>query len=129
MSETKFIETSHARLAYRESEGRGSPLLMIHGNSTCGDVFRNQLEGAIGAEHRCVALDLPGHGASEDAVDPDRTYSMQGYAAVAIELMQSLEIDRYAVLGWSLGGHVALDMTAQTEAPVGLMITGTPPVG
>ena len=128
MSDLHHIETSHARLAYRESAGKGLPLLMIHGNSTCREVFRNQLDGAIGAAHRCVAFDLPGHGASEDARDPDRTYNVQGYGAAAIELMRGLGIDRYAVLGWSLGGHIAIDMMSQSDGLAGVMITGSPPI-
>ncbi|MCY6380410.1 alpha/beta fold hydrolase [Hoeflea prorocentri] len=128
MSDLKHIDTSHARLAYRETDGPGQPLLMVHGNSTSHQVFRNQLDGAIGAAYRCVAFDLPGHGASDDACDPDTTYNVQGYAAAAVELMQALRIDRYAVLGWSLGGHIALDMMAQTRALAGVMITGSPPI-
>ena len=124
----KYADTSHARIAYAETAGRGLPLLMIHGNSTSHQVFRNQLEGGIGVAHRCIAFDLPGHGDSEDAKDPDRTYWMEGYASTAVELMQSLGIDRYAVLGWSLGGHIALDMMAQTDALAGVMITGSPPI-
>lgn len=128
MSALKHIDTSHARLAYRESTGSGLPVLMIHGNSTCKEVFRNQLDGAIGAAYRCVAFDLPGHGDSEDASDPDRSYNVQGYAATAAELMQNLGITRYAVLGWSLGGHIAIDMMAATDALAGVMITGSPPI-
>lgn len=128
MSDLAYIDTSHARLAYVETAGAGLPLLMIHGNSTSHQVFRNQLDGAIGAKHRCIAFDLPGHGASEDAADPDLSYNMKGYAAAAIELMRALGIERYAVLGWSLGGHIALDMMAQTQALAGVMITGSPPI-
>ncbi|GAB5469599.1 MAG: alpha/beta hydrolase [Rhodospirillales bacterium] len=128
MSDRGFVETSHARIAYRSSAGGGLPLLMIHGNSTCREVFRNQLDGRIGAAFKCVAFDLPGHGESSDAVDPDRTYNLQGYAATAVEVMQALAIDRYAVLGWSLGGHIALDMTVLTDSLVGVMITGSPPI-
>ncbi|MDU9005309.1 alpha/beta fold hydrolase [Sedimentitalea todarodis] len=128
MSDLHHIETSHGTLAYRESAGDGLPALMIHGNSTCREVFRNQLDGAIGAAHRCVAFDLPGHGASEDARDLDRTYNVQGYGAAAIELMQGLGITRYAVLGWSLGGIIAIDMMSQSKALAGVMITGSPPI-
>ncbi|UYV35761.1 alpha/beta hydrolase [Rhodobacteraceae bacterium D3-12] len=124
----KYADTSHARIAFTETRGSGLPLLMLHGNSTSHQVFRNQLEGEIGATYRCIAVDLPGHGASDDAHDPDRTYNMQGYGATAIELMQELGIDRYAVLGWSLGGHIALDMMAQTDDLAGVMITGSPPI-
>ncbi|MCE8000883.1 MAG: alpha/beta hydrolase [Rhodobiaceae bacterium] len=122
------VETTHGVLALRESAGTGPAVLMIHGNSTCREVFRNQLDGAIGAAYRCIAFDLPGHGASDDAIDPDRTYNTTGYAEAAIEVMQMLGVDRYAVLGWSLGGHIALDMMAQTSALSGVMITGAPPI-
>ncbi len=129
MTDVNTQETSHAALAYRMSDGGGLPVLMIHGNSTCREVFRNQLDGQIGHDHLCVAFDLPGHGDSSDALDLDATYSVQGYAAAGIELMEKLGIDRYAVLGWSLGGHVAIDMMAQApDALAGVMITGSPPI-
>ena len=120
MTGIKTLQTSHANLTYRETAGSGLPLLLIHGNSTSHRVFCNQLDGAVGETHRCVAFDLPGHGDSTDAKDSDRTYNMQGYAAAAAELMDTLGIDRYAVLGWSLGGHIALDMMAQTDKLLGV---------
>jgi pimeloyl-ACP methyl ester carboxylesterase len=124
-----FADTSHGRIAYATSEGDGPTVLMIHGNSTCWKVFRNQLGGEVGGTYRCIAMDLPGHGASDDAIDTNRTYNMQGYAEAAIELMEKLGHGRYAVLGWSLGGHIALDMLTRSDALTGVMITGSPPIG
>lgn len=126
---THKIDTSQATITVSDSEGAGPPLLMIHGNSSCRMVFRNQLEGVIGSEFRCIAFDLPGHGESSDAFDPQKTYWMPGYADTAIELMKALDIPDYAVLGWSLGGHIGLEMLARTDAVNRLMITGTPPFG
>ncbi|MWD29811.1 alpha/beta fold hydrolase [Aquicoccus sp. SCR17] len=125
---TRTIDTSHGTLSIAESSGTGPALLMLHGNSSCKEVFRNQLEGTVGQTWHCVAPDLPGHGASADATDPDRTYHLGGYADAMIELMTLLGHDSYAVLGWSLGGHVALEMMARSQAITGVMITGTPPV-
>lgn len=127
MNETT-VDTSHCRIAVTTSPGQGPVLLMIHGNSSCKEVFRNQLEGAIGREFHCVAMDLPGHGRSADAIDPERTYTMPGYADAAIELMKALGHSKYAVLGWSLGGHIGIDMIAASDAVTGLMISGTPPI-
>ncbi len=125
----KIFETSHCGIAVRESDGQGPPVLLIHGNSSCKEVFRNQIEGEIGAAYRLVAMDLPGHGRSGDARDPHKTYSMPGYADVAVEVMGTLGHDRFAMLGWSLGGHIGLEMLAGHDVLTGLMITGTPPVG
>lgn len=122
------VETSHCRIAVARTAASGPVLLMIHGNSSCKEVFRNQLQGPIGSEFQCVAMDLPGHGRSTDALDPGRTYSVSGYADVALELMRALGHPRFAVLGWSLGGHVGLEMIHGSDAIGGLMITGTPPI-
>lgn len=122
------IETSHATIAVSDTGGSDPVVLMIHGNSSCRGVFRNQLEGAIGQDFRCIAFDLPGHGESSDAIDPERTYWMPGYADTGIELMQALDIPAYAVLGWSLGGHIGLEMMARGAPLTGLMISGTPPI-
>jgi pimeloyl-ACP methyl ester carboxylesterase len=100
---------------------------MIHGNSSCKEVFRNQYEGAIGREFRCVAMDLPGHGGSSDASDPERTYWMPGYADCVAEVMRVLGYKRHAVLGWSLGGHVGIEMVARGDTVSRLMISGSPP--
>jgi pimeloyl-ACP methyl ester carboxylesterase len=123
-------QTRHAQIAVRRSAGRSAlPVVMIHGNSSSGEIFRNQFDGEIGRTHSLIALDLPGHGASSDARDPERTYSMPGYAEAMVEALEKLEIERAIVFGWSLGGHIGLEMISRFPGLVGLMITGTPPVG
>ena len=62
----RVIPLPQADIAIAESEGRGPAVLLIHGNSSCKQVFRNQLQGAIGREYRLIAMDLPGHGDSSD---------------------------------------------------------------
>lgn len=128
MSSIRKIETSHAEIEIAETDGTGPTLLMIHGNSSCKEVFRNQIEGEIGREFHCIAMDLPGHGGSSDASDPERTYWMPGYAECALELMRVLGHERFAMLGWSLGGHIGIEMLARYDAVTRLMISGTPPV-
>ena len=124
----QMIETSHGKIAITRSRGTGAPVLLIHGNSSCKEVFRHQLEGEIGAGFQCIAMDLPGHGLSADALLPEKTYTLTGYAQTAIELMSVLNIQTYAVLGWSLGGHIGIEMMQQSTRVCGLLISGTPPI-
>jgi pimeloyl-ACP methyl ester carboxylesterase len=125
----KPLETRHGRIAITESRGTGAPVLCIHGNSACKEIFGHQLDGAIGRRLRVVAFDLPGHGQSTDAPDPASTYCFEGYAEVAAAVAHALDLDRPVVLGWSLGGHVAIDMLRSGSDVAGVLLTGTPPVG
>lgn len=128
MLRTSMVHTSHAEIAVMESGGRGLPVLLLHGNSSCKEVFARQLESPMADTYHMIAIDLPGHGKSSDAFDPRRTYSMPGYADMAIEVLRELGVGKAAVFGWSLGGHIALELIPRFPGLVGLMITGTPPV-
>ena len=124
----RFTYTSHGRLSIEDSGGSGTPLLLIHGNSSCRHVFARQLRSDLAARCRLIAFDLPGHGQSEDAHDPARTYSMRGLADCTVELLARLGISSAVVLGWSLGGHIAIEMLSRFEGMRGLILTGTPPI-
>lgn len=122
------IETTQGEIAFMESAGSGMPVLFIHGNSSCKEVFLRQFDGELARTHRLIALDLPGHGQSDNARDPKRAYTVPGYADVVIQVLRALKIDRAAMLGWSLGGHIGLEVLGQGYDAGGLMIVGTPPV-
>lgn len=77
------MSTSHGMIAVEERGEHGLPVLFIHGNSSCSAVFDAQLNGPLAAEHRLIAIDLPGHGESSNALDPIRTYTRPGFAAAA----------------------------------------------
>jgi pimeloyl-ACP methyl ester carboxylesterase len=123
------IDTSHGVLAVEESGQGGLPVLLIHGNSSCREVFRQQLQGRLARSRRLIAVDLPGHGASSDAPDPMRSYTRPGLADAVIELLGKLGVAEVVVVGWSLGGHIGIEMMSRFPGMRGLMITGTPPVG
>lgn len=126
---TSMFTTSHGDIAVSETSGKGLAVVLLHGNSSCKEVFRGLTEGPLGEAHRLIAVDLPGHGASGDAIDPERTYTMPGYAAAVSEVLAQMDVDKAAVFGWSLGGHVGLEMLAAYPGMVGLMLAGAPPVG
>lgn len=98
------LATSHGNIAFKESSGSGPAVLFIHGNSACKEVFDLQLDGASGHRYRMIAFDLPGHGESSDAPEPEHSYHIAAYADVALMLLEHLGARRCAVVGWSLGG-------------------------
>jgi pimeloyl-ACP methyl ester carboxylesterase len=125
----KEIEINGQRLAYYESEGKGMPVLFVHGNSMSGLSFARQFASPLGEKHRLVALDLPGHGRSAPAQDPRATYTLPGYAEIVAEFAKALALDGAVLVGWSLGGHVLLEASGQLQNSTGLMLFGVPPGG
>jgi pimeloyl-ACP methyl ester carboxylesterase len=124
----RVVDTSHGAIAVEEAGSGDRAVLFIHGNSSSREVFRHQLDSDLGRNHRLIALDLPGHGQSANAMNPERTYTRPGFADVTRELLTRLGISQAALVGWSLGGHIALEAAARFPGIVGMMIVGTPPV-
>jgi len=125
----RFLETSSGRIAISESgQGRAS-ILFIHGNSANQSVFSRQLESRIAERCRLIAFDLPGHGKSDNAKNPHGDYTIGSYAHLVSELADTLHLEPLVLVGWSLGGHVAIEAAAQGLTVAGIVLSGTPPVG
>lgn len=123
------IRTSHGRIFVEHSgSGGGRPLVLIHGNSSSRAVFARQVCGPFRKTCNLVTLDLPGHGRSDDAADPARSYTLPGLADSVIELLDILQLGDVIVLGWSLGGHIAIEMLGRFGGIKGLVLVGTPPI-
>src|SRR3984957_19846230 len=124
---TQKIDAPNGAIAVHESSGKGPPVELIHGNSSSSRVFSRQLDGPLGGRFRLIAVDLPGHGVSDDAEDPS-AYSLRGHAHAVRTALDAIGIDEAHFVGWSLGGHVALEMAPDLRAPRGFVIFGTPPL-
>lgn len=122
------IDTSHGAVRISDTIDGAAPLLMIHGSGSSRTVFSRQLHSHLSRNWRLIALDLPGHGESSDARDPQSTYTVTGLADCIGEVAARLGLHRFPVLGWSLGGHVAIEMAGSGNGISGLMLCGTPPV-
>lgn len=123
----RTITIDAQQIAFRQTHGRGRPVVFVHGNSSSARTWRQLMTGEFGQRHRCLALDLPGHGHSAAASDP-AGYSLPGYAAVLTEFLQATGAADAVIVGWSLGGHIAIEAAPGMPAAAGLAIFGTPPV-
>jgi pimeloyl-[acyl-carrier protein] methyl ester esterase len=102
---------------YVETRGQGPDLVLLHGwglNLRAWDGLASVLEKSF----RLITVDLPGHGRSE--WNPKaRTPAEQAWQIHAT--LSSLS-DRYSLLGWSLGGQIALDLAAAMPGSVERLI-------
>ena len=89
---------------YYEVHGAGEPLILVHGGFGVTGMFAPLLP-ALAAHHQVIAVELQGHGHTADI---DRPFSYQHFADDIAALVEHLGLRQADVLGYSLGGGVAL---------------------
>ena len=104
----QHLETPSGRIHVADS-GRGLPILMIHGLLASSRMFDSLFE-QLPEGRRGLALDLPGFG--ESAPGPGFTSSWEGFARSAIETADALGLQRFDLVGHSMGGGIAIVVAA-----------------
>lgn len=125
-SPERLVHTRCGSVAVADTGGTLPPLLLIHGNSSCKEVFTHQFT-ALRGRYRVIAFDLPGHGVSANG-NPEEHYSIEAFADVAEDVLNASGVCNPFVFGWSLGGYVAIELAARGTPVKALAIAGTPPL-
>lgn len=99
------IELNDIRYHY-ESDGVGPAVLLLHG-FTGSSANWQPLVSSLSERHRVLRPDLLGHGATAIPANASR-YAMQQAAADLIALLDALDIAQAHLLGYSMGGRLAL---------------------
>lgn len=109
-----------------ETAGTGPALVLLHGFTGSAESWRGHTE-VFAARYTTVVPDLLGHGASEAPPDP-RRYAVAHAVEDVIGIMDRLAIRRAALLGYSMGGRVALATAiAAPERVVALVLESASP--
>lgn len=93
------------RVAYVDEGSGPQTVVLIHGLGMHAQSWRKNID-ALAGTHRCIALDLPGNGRSDES--PDGRYSMAFYARCVIDFIGRLGLRSVTLGGHSMGGQVAL---------------------
>src|SRR5687767_7332142 len=88
------------------SSGSGSPVILLHG-FTGSTATWNSLRIALETRFTVHAVDLPGHGRSGVPAEAQR-YRLERFATDLATVLDTLRLERAALLGYSLGGRAAL---------------------
>ena len=108
---------------YYEVHGTGDPLILLHGGLG-GAVEFGQLMPVLAEKHQVIAVEIQGHGHTADI---DRPLSYKSMADDVAALIEYLELENADVLGYSLGGGVALQTAIQhPEVVRKLVLISTP---
>lgn len=94
------------------SEGSGDPVVLIHGLHASTELnWRSPgIIKKLAQNYRVICLDLPGHGESDKPESSD-AYGLQMVRDVA-KVLEYLKVEKAHVVGYSLGGMVALKFAA-----------------
>jgi pimeloyl-ACP methyl ester carboxylesterase len=103
---------------YYEIHGQGSPLVMLHGGVNPSDFFGAPL-AAMAESHQVIAIHMRGHGLSSDTAAPWSTEQMADDVDAVLDALGFANVD---VMGWSLGGGVALQTAIRHPERVGKLI-------
>jgi len=102
-----FISTSRRKIAYyRLGESNKKKLILIHGNVSSGAFYLPLME-KLSDEYDIVAPDLSGYGKTDPSPVAAKT-GLLDWANDIDSLAQELGFDKFSLLGWSLGGGVAM---------------------
>jgi pimeloyl-ACP methyl ester carboxylesterase len=99
---------------YYETHGTGRPLMLLHGGLGSGEMFGPVLP-LLAEHHQVIAPDLQGHGRTADI---DRPLDIRLMADDIAALIDHLGLDKPDVVGYSLGGGVALQLAVKYPAKV-----------
>jgi len=109
----KYAEVNGINLYY-ETHGSGRPLVLLHGGLGSGEMFGPVLP-LLAERHQVIAVDLQGHGRTADI---DRPLDVRLMAGDIAALIDHLRLDTPDLVGYSLGGGVALQTAAKYPAKI-----------
>ena len=95
---------SDIRLYFVE-QGKGRPLILLHGNGESCDYFEHQVP-CFSKDYRVVAIDTRGHGKSPRGVKP---FTIVQFVEDLYDFMEEKGIEKAIFLGFSDGGNIAME--------------------
>lgn len=95
--------------------GAGRPLVLLHGWGLHSGVWQSVLP-ELEKQFRCYTVDMLGHGESQSKNTP--SFSLDNMRQALQQFISSIDSDDIILLGWSLGGLVALDYLSGNNVKV-----------
>jgi pimeloyl-ACP methyl ester carboxylesterase len=105
--------------------GPGRPLILVPAALSGIRTSFGVLLPLLARRRRVVAVELPGHGRTPDCDGP---YTVEGFAAEVVHLLDRLGLPQADVLGWGLGAAVALRLGTHHPARAGRLVLASPAI-
>jgi pimeloyl-ACP methyl ester carboxylesterase len=92
---------------FEDAAAEGVPVLLSHGYSATGDMWRGQLGPLVEAGYRPIVWDMRGHGRS-DSPEDQSLYSEEATVDDMTAILDECGVDTAVIGGLSLGGYMSL---------------------
>lgn len=117
----KYLHVGGWRTRVLEA-GSGEPLVLLHGSGGHLEAYMHNI-AALAEHFHVIAYDMPGHGYSQEAVEP---LEMDTYVEHLRQLITQLGLGRVNLNGESLGGWVSMKFAATHPELVRRLVLNTP---
>ncbi len=104
-SQTGYAEVNGAKIWYAMF-GKGEPVILLHGGLANSKYWGN-LVPALSNDHQVIVMDSRGHGRSTRSNEP---FGYDLMASDVLALMDFLKVEKAALVGWSDGAIIGLDI-------------------
>ena len=116
--ESEFITIDGMQVHYRD-EGIGFPIVLLHGTAASLHTWDAWTEQLI-KNYRVIRLDLPAFGLTGPNKNAD--YSIESYTRFLAQFLEKIKVDKFHLVGNSLGGNIAWNYAAEHLEKVAKLI-------
>ncbi len=115
---SEYVRVGSYRVHYFVG-GQGKPVLLIHGLGSRSEDWTPEMPAYVKNGFRVYAIDLLGCGRTDH---PDIAYTMRQQADLIHGFLDAVHVQQTDVIGWSMGGWVALEFSLQHPRSVRRMV-------
>jgi pimeloyl-ACP methyl ester carboxylesterase len=101
------IASANGLDVYYETHGEGRPLVALHGGLLTFELTYGSVLPQLADGRQVIGVELQGHGHTADI---DREFTLADLAADVVGVLDHLGLEQADVIGFSLGGLVALEL-------------------
>ena len=101
-----WLEIAGMRVHLRDEGPRDDkePIVLLHGTSASLHTWDGWADN-LKAQRRVIRFDLPGYGLTGPS--PNNDYTVDAYVRLVVQVMDALKVQRFVLVGNSLGGQIA----------------------
>jgi pimeloyl-ACP methyl ester carboxylesterase len=123
-SSSKMIDVDDLKVHYQDTGPHDAPvLLLLHGFGSSLQTW-DDWSAKLDKKYRVIRLDLPGFGLT--GASPDHDYSEESDVVFLTHFSNKLGLDKFSVIGHSMGGKMAWSLAASQVEPVQALVLMAP---